>query len=103
MKGNDSVVQLLKGEFYNWFTISSLSIKLFNTFFLEYNISSSDNDDVYTVMQHSYQGGYTQAFAIGEVNEQVFYLDYNSMYPSIMSKLQVPLSFKKCKLIAIDK
>lgn len=35
---NNAVMEALKGQFNNWFTISSLSMKLFNNYFLDYNL-----------------------------------------------------------------
>ena len=52
-------------------------------------------------MQNSYQGGYTQAFVIGQIpsEQQAFYFDYNSMYPAIMSKLKVPTDLTQAYII----
>ena len=53
-------------------------------------------------MQNSYQGGYTQAFAIGECDELVYYLDYNSMYPSIMASCEMPTDLNKAEIYEVN-
>lgn len=57
----------MKGIFINWYTISSLSMSVFKKFFLNFNIQSNPDEQVYKFMQDSYQGGYTQSFVIGKV------------------------------------
>jgi len=73
---------------------------IFNKFFLKSNIESSLAHDKYEFMQNSYQGGYTQAFIHGDYGKDssVFYLDYNSMYPSIMAKIMVPTNLNQCQI-----
>ena len=46
-------------------------------------------------MKNSYFGGYTQSFWVGKNidKEQIYYLDFNSMYPAVMASLKIPVNF----------
>lgn len=93
-------VKISRIEYYRvyfniWSTISSLALKIFKQFFLFYYIEGIKDKKVYQDFKNSYFGGFTQAFWLGEnfKNEEVHYLDFNSMYPSIMSSLKFPTNY----------
>jgi hypothetical protein len=79
-------IESLGGTFKN--TIASTSLKLFTDKYLKtkYYINSTD---LILEQLESYYGGRTEAFKRGSIgegadNKEYFYMDYNSLYPSIM-------------------
>lgn len=87
------------GKFFPmWATISSLSLKIFKQFFLSSYVVGVSDQEVYKVFKNAYFGGFTQAFWIGEnlPDDDIVYLDFNSMYPYIMAYLLLPTNFSYC-------
>lgn len=69
-----------------------MSLKLFKLFFLTDELTGVTDKEVYKCIRNSYFGGFTQSFWVGESmpEDRIMYLDYNSMYPSVMAKIRFP-------------
>lgn len=78
--------------FSGWVTISQLALKIFRNVFCDHEFRASRNHEIMGIYRDSYKGGYTQAFILGETpaDQQVFYMDFNSMYPFIMASTPFP-------------
>ena len=53
------------------------------------------HEKVIELEKKSYFGGRTEAFYIGKINEPVWYLDINSMYPYVMKTQKYPIKLIK--------
>lgn len=73
-------------------TISSLTFNLWKDNFLKKPIKTAWNPEQKDFFRRSYKGGRTDCFTLGEFKE-VFGYDVNSLYPYIMSKVDVPVSY----------
>lgn len=66
-------------------TTPSIAMKCFKHKFLKKDtIYIHDNKRCLEIERGSYYGGYTANFFVGQVKKEVFYLDVNSLYPSVM-------------------
>lgn len=75
----------------NWQnTLASQAFQAFRHRFMEHRILIHDNDKVCQLERAAYYGGRSEAFFVGSHQEELFYLDINSMYPSIMASYPVP-------------
>lgn len=52
--------------------------------FMNHNILVHDNTDIKRIERKGYFGGRTEVFRLGEINETVYQLDVNSLFPSVM-------------------
>ncbi len=68
-------------------------MNIFKDYFNNCFLNSCNNNEQYEFIRNSYFGGYTQSFYIGEFKEDVFYIDFNSMYPFIMNSTLFPTNF----------
>lgn len=73
-------------------TISSLTFSLWKDNYLKKPIMTAWNQKLKDFFRASYKGGRTDCFTLGEFKE-VFGYDINSLYPYIMSRVDVPLSY----------
>lgn len=71
------------------FTLAGTSQDLFLT---KYNDKKIDEINVNDELLKSYYGGRCEAFYIGQVNNYIAELDYNSMYPYVMLNNKYPVS-----------
>ncbi|GAI33087.1 unnamed protein product, partial [marine sediment metagenome] len=67
------------------YTIAGQSLQAYRHRFLTCNIWIHRYPDVMEAERRAYHGGRTEAFFLGEVPaDKIYYLDINSMYPSVM-------------------
>jgi hypothetical protein len=103
-------------EYINWFlendlgnfgvTISSQSFNTYRHKFMKYDIFIHNRKYVSDLERRSYFGGRTECFKLGNyTNDKYYYLDINSMYPSVMKNNWYPSKYLtydlKCTLIKL--
>ena len=71
-------------------TIASLAFASFRHKFMKYDIYIHNFEDTLALERRCYAGGRNEAFFIGTVKEQLYYLDINSMYPFVMKSNAYP-------------
>jgi len=73
------------------YTIAGQAFNAFRHKFMKENIYIHNSEKVLELERECYKGGRCEAFFIGAVEgEEFFYLDVNSMYPSVMMKMKYP-------------
>ena len=65
-------------------TLASQAFTAYRHRFMAEKILIDDNEDALAMARESYLGGRVECFRIGEFDGEYFYLDVNSMYPSVM-------------------
>lgn len=101
---NKNDVVILKQYFLNYlkwlrtndmgnfgYTIASQSFNTFRHKFMHQQIYIHDNADAIRLERESYHGARTECFKIGKFYEDIFYLDVNSMYPTVMKYEKYPI------------
>lgn len=74
------------------YTIAGQALQAYRHRFLHCNIWIHRYPDVMEAERRAYHGGRTEAFFLGEVPaDKVYYLDINSMYPSVMINNPYPI------------
>lgn len=94
---NKRDVEIIMTACINWFkfirdyglggfapTIASQAFRTFRHRFLHTEILIDDNDDALKLARSGVFGGRTECFEIGKLSGDVYKVDYNSMYPSVM-------------------
>ena len=76
-------------------TISGQSYNAFRHRFMNNDIYIHNHDFILELENRSYRGGRTEAFYIGHIPEEIYYLDINSMYPTVMENNLYPVKFIK--------
>ena len=82
-------------------TIAKLSYDLFRMYLSApgMDVGVNTRPDVYAALKASYRGGYVQPFVFGmftpDPGRKVWYLDVNSLYPSVMCSGRLPLEMKQ--------
>lgn len=84
------------GNFRN--TISSQAMQAYRHRFMRHKILIHANPDATLLERESYRGGRTEAFHIGAVEGPLWYVDFNSLYPSVMQNNLFPR-----KLVAVER
>lgn len=74
-------------------TIGQQSFNAFRHKFMKEDIFIHGNEELDKIEEESYYGGRTEAFYIGEINQPVYYLDVNSMYPFVMRNFFYPVKY----------
>ena len=73
-------------------TKSSQALTAYRTRFMDKKIYKHSEQAAFDIERKAYYGGRTEAFRIGEVTGSEFlYIDFNSMYPHVMSKYKYPV------------
>lgn len=101
-------VEILKETFLHWIefikrhdlgnfrdTISSQAFQAFRHRFMKHEIWIHGHEEALRLERESYRGGRSEAFRLGEIQEQVYALDFNSLYPSVMIDNVYPTKFVK--------
>lgn len=76
-------------------SVAGLAFNAFRHKFLKHKILVHSNEDALDLELKSYRGGRNECFYIGEVNQEIYKLDVNSMYPFVMRYNPYPLKLKK--------
>lgn len=76
-------------------SLAGLAFNSFKHKFMKTRILHHENKEVLELELNSYFGGRNECFYIGKVNETLYKLDVNSMYPFIMKFNKFPIKFKK--------
>lgn len=71
-------------------TIASQAFSTFRHRFMEHQILIDDSDRAADISRDSYVGGRCECFRLGTYDGDIYYLDVNSMYPSVMINGQFP-------------
>ena len=72
-------------------TKSSQALVAYRTRFMDKKIYKHSEDGAFDIERSAYFGGRTEAFFIGKAKGSEFlYIDFNSMYPYVMSKYKYP-------------
>jgi hypothetical protein len=72
-------------------TLAGQAFNAFRHGFMREDIYIHDNEPVCTLERDAYHGGRTECFTIGVVREPLYYLDVNSLYPSVMLTGRYPV------------
>jgi len=96
-------VEVIQEVCKRWFTFirdndlggfaPTLASQAFNSYrhrFMNHAIFIDSNERAIELSRDSYLGGRTEAFKIGHYHGEFYYIDVNSMYPSVMVKEQFP-------------
>ena len=71
-------------------TLASQAMTAFRHRFMKHKILIHNETHNIRIEREGYFGGRTEAFFLGEVKQPLYYLDVNSMYPSVMREHQFP-------------
>lgn len=71
-------------------TLASQSMLLFRAKYMKHRIFIDCNEHALKLTRSGYTGGRTESFRIGQVQERVYYIDVNAMYPAVMHDEQFP-------------
>jgi len=90
-----SVIHLLTicKDIKKGYTISSMALNMFRTLFMDTDICLIDDEEIIKLESNGYYGGRTEVFQVGKI-EQVYKLDINSLYPSVMLDNLYPIQKK---------
>jgi hypothetical protein len=104
-------VDILQRTFLNWLqfldsndlgnfrnTISSQAMQAYRHRFMQQELFIHANPDAILLERESYRGGRTECFHIGHVKGPLWYVDFNSLYPSVMQNHLFPR-----KLVAVER
>lgn len=109
-------VEIIKTMYLNWlrfiksqnlgmfrYSTAGQAFGAFRHRFLQHQIFIHGNDEISKLERESYMGGRTETFRLGTIEEPIFALDFNSLYPSVMVNNEYPVKFiKKVKGASID-
>lgn len=88
------IIDKLQAENLGGFRVTapSVSFSIFRSRFLKDEITTHHNDPVVQMEKDAYYGGFVQVFKLFEVGKPNLYkLDINAMYPSVMKGFQYPI------------
>ena len=71
-------------------TLASQAFTAYRHRFMSHQILIHDKLDICKMEREGYYGGRTECFRVGYIEQRVYYLDINSMYPSVMRRNQFP-------------
>lgn len=71
-------------------TVAGQAFAAFTHRFMSHQILVHNNIKAINLERAAYRGGRTEVFRMGKINESVFNLDVNSMYPAMMHKHMYP-------------
>lgn len=71
-------------------TLASQAMNAYRHRFMHHHILVHNDERVCDLERASYYGGRVENFYIGEVNEPLYYLDVNSLYPAVMASELYP-------------
>jgi hypothetical protein len=71
-------------------TIASQAFNAFRYRFMEHDIMIHSSENALTLERQAYSGGRVEVFQKGTIQEPVYYLDVNSMYPYVMKTFRYP-------------
>jgi len=77
------------------YTLASQAFTAFRHRFMHHDIYIHDNQGVISLERKAYRGGRTECFYIGEINNKVYDLDVNSLYPFVMREFEYPTKLIK--------
>jgi uncharacterized protein YeeX (DUF496 family) len=84
-------------------TIAGQAFNAYRHRFMEHEIYIHSYLNALKLEREAYAGGRTEAFRIGQINENVYYYDINSMYPYVMKTYHYPVRLlSHRKNISID-
>lgn len=72
-------------------TVASQSFAAYRNLFNSFEILCHDREWVIDLERLSYHGGRVECFYIGDIQEDIYKLDINSMYPYVMKQYQYPI------------
>lgn len=75
-------------------TLASQAFKSYKYRFMQHDIFIDNNPKANELSRAAYVGGRVECFAIGEFHGPLFYLDVNSMYPSVMRDHDYPTKLR---------
>lgn len=78
-------------------TIAGQSFTAFRHRFMKHDIYIHKSPDCLKLEREAYAGGRNECWRIGNVDEKVFYLDVNSMYPYVMKNFKYPTKLVTCR------
>lgn len=101
-------VEIIKKAMLSWFdfcksndlgsfgkTFPKQSINCYRHRFMKNPIYIHNNQEACNLERESYYGGRTESFLINQtINQEVYYLDVNSMYPFVMKEYLYPFNLK---------
>ncbi len=82
LKFRDFVEEHQLGNFQS--TLASQAMTAFRHRFMKHQILIHPDEQVCQLEREGYHGGRTECFYLGDVNQPLWYLDVNSLYPSVM-------------------
>ncbi|MEM1726593.1 MAG: DNA polymerase [Candidatus Bathyarchaeia archaeon] len=94
-------------RFINWWkesdlgnfsvSVASLAFNAYKHRFMRHKIVVHDRKEALELEINSYRGGRNECFYIGEINEKVYKLDVNSLYPYVMANCWFPFRLRGIK------
>ncbi|MEM0220171.1 MAG: DNA polymerase [Thermoproteota archaeon] len=85
-------------------SVAGLAFNSFKHRFLKHKILVHFNQEAIQLELESYRGGRNECFFLGEVNEKIYKLDVNSMYPFVMRYNPYPIKLRKILTdVTVDK
>ena len=76
-------------------TLASQSFNAFRHRFMKHKIFIHTDEDICALERAAYFGGRVECFRLGEYREPLYYLDVNSLYPSVMAAEQYPINLRR--------
>jgi len=76
-------------------TLASQAMNAYRHRFMKHQIMIHENERAIELERDSYFGGRVECFQIGKVNETLYYLDVNSLYPSVMADNEYPTAIDR--------
>lgn len=80
-------------------TSSGLAFNAYRHSFLEGPIVIHTHKPAIALERQSYRGGYSDVFRLGKINQPVFKIDVNGLYPYVMQYYQVPYLICEHKVV----
>lgn len=76
-------------------TLASQAFAAYRHRYMPHKILIHDNESVSKAERESYYGGRSECFRLGNIREKLYYLDVNSLYPTVMSKHEYPVKYER--------
>lgn len=96
IKALTSWIDLLKANDMGGFrpTIAGQAMQTFRHRYMKDRILIDNHPDALRIARACYHGGRCECHFIGKLNQPIYYLDVNSMYPYVMSYAEMPVKLK---------
>lgn len=76
-------------------TLASQAFAAYRHRYMHHKILIHDNEYVSQSEREAYYGGRSECFRLGHIQEKLYYLDVNSLYPTVMSHVEYPIKLER--------